>query len=779
MLSTYFGGMDTDAAYGIALDPNGNVYLSGGTFSTDFPTFNAFQPGNSGDCDGFILKFDLKGSASLYSTYAGGSDEDQGEAIALDANGNVYIVGQTYSPNFPISSGSFQSNYEGEADVFILKLDPSGSALIYSTYVGGSWDDQGIDIAVDAAGNAYVTGYTYSQDFPTSSPLQAANGGYYDAFALKLNPAGNALVYSTYVGGEDTDFALGIAIDDAGNAYITGGTYSLEFPTASPLIASNSGGCDIFVLKLNAAGNALVYSTFIGGGLDDEGMDIAVDDMGNAYVTGDTNSTDFFTANPLQAANGGDYDAFVLKLNVAGSVLIFSTYIGGSGEDYGKGIDLDDFGNAYVTGDTNSTDFPTYHQFSEGKGELSDAFVLKIDSAGRTLIYSTFIGGDDVDIGYHIAVDEGGNANVVGYTYSIDFPVASPMQAVNAGYYDAFVLKLNTIGNMLVYSTYIGGSDSDYGLSIALDASGNAYVTGGTYSMDFPIADPFQASNGGDEDIFLIKLGSFAAPSEPLALTAIPGDGHVILSWSAPNDDGGAPIDYYIVFKDGLDVAHPIATSFDITGLTNGVAYTFAVAAHNSLGVGPTTPTTEATPSTDMVLPGVPTLLELTTGDSKVTLSWGPPASGGTGIDYYIIYSNGVDVKHSTALTTEMVGLTNGVEYSFTVAAHNAAGIGPETEVEHATPKASASDGSGGLDLTIILGVVAAIVVALLVAIFMVRRKKPTAPMAPMPPRPAEPVPPPMPVAPIPPPAEVTKYCPWCGEKAGEEFCGNCGRKVS
>ncbi len=214
-------------------------------------------------------------------------------------------------------------------------------------------------------------------------------------------------------------------------------------------------------------------------------------------------------------------------------------------------------------------------------------------------------------------MDEGGNANVVGYTYSTDFPVASPMQAVNAGYYDAFVLRLNTMGNMLVYSTFVGGSDSDYGLSIALDASGNAYVTGGTYSMDFPIADPFQASNGGDEDIFLLKLGSFAAPSEPLTLTAIPGDGHVILSWSAPNDDGGAPVDYYIVFKDGLDVAHPIATSFDMTGLTNGVAYTFAVAAHNSLGVGPTTPTTDATPSTDMVLPGVPTLLELTAGDSK------------------------------------------------------------------------------------------------------------------------------------------------------------------
>ncbi len=185
------------------------------------------------------------------------------------------------------------------------------------------------------------------------------------------------------------------------------------------------------------------------------------------------------------------------------------------------------------------------------------------------------------------------------------------MQAVNAGYYDAFVLKLNTVGNMLIHSTYIGGSDSDYGLSIALDASGNAYVTGGTYSLDFPtITNPFQASNGGDEDIFLIKLGSFTAPSEPLTLTAIPGDGHVFLSWSAPNDDGGAPVDYYIVFKDGLDVAHPGRHLVRHDGLTNGVAYTFAVAAHNSLGVGPTTPTIEATPSTDMVLPGVPTLLE-------------------------------------------------------------------------------------------------------------------------------------------------------------------------
>jgi hypothetical protein len=350
---------------------------------------------------------------------------------------------------------------------------------------------------------------------------------------------------------------------------------------------------------------------------------------------------------------------------------------------------------------------------------------------------------------------------------------------VNAGYYDAFVLKLNAQGNMLVYSTFVGGSDSDYGLSIALDASGNAFVTGGTYSMDFPTADPFQASNGGDEDIFLLKLGSFAAPSEPLTLTAVPGDGHVLLSWSAPNDDGGASIDYYIVFKNGMDVAHPIATSFDVTGLTNGVDYTFAVAAHNSLGVGPTTPTIEATPSTDTVPPGVPTLLELTVGDSKVTISWGPPASGGTGIDYYIIYRNGVDVKHSTDLTTEMVGLTNGVDYSFAVAAHNAAGTGPSTEVEHATPKASTSEGSGGFDLMILLGVVAAIVVVSLIVLFMVRGKRSKVKPAVIPP---EPVPPPAPVSPMPPPpppVEAIKYCPWCGERAGEEFCGNCGRKVS
>src|SRR5881628_2892634 len=261
-----------------------------------------------------------------------------------------------------------QGTTGGGDDAFITKLS-AGGARVYSTYLGGSGTDRGLGIAVDAAGSAYVTGDTFSTNFPTASPLQAANlGGPDDAFVTKLNAAGSALVYSTYLGGSGPDQGDGIAVDAAGNAYVTGGTGSTNFPTASPLQALN-GPTDAFVTKLNAAGSALLYSTYLGGSSLDIGNGIAVDAAGNAHVTGFTNSSNFptcpkdsgpcaiITGSPLQAANGGASDAFVTKLNAAGSALLYSTYLGGSSDDGGNGIAVDAAGNAYVTGSTFSTDF--------------------------------------------------------------------------------------------------------------------------------------------------------------------------------------------------------------------------------------------------------------------------------------------------------------------------------------------------------------------------------------------------------------------------------------
>ncbi len=405
---------------------------------------------------------------------------------------------------------------------FVTKLNAAGSALVYSTYLGGSGDDYGSAIAVDSSGNTYVTGFTGSLNFPTVNPIQAVyGGGYSDAFVTKLNAAGNALVYSTYLGGNDTDQGNGIAVDSSGNAYVTGGTLSTNFPTTAGVFQGTSGGgYDAFVTKLNATGTSLVYSTYLGGSSSDRGSSIALDSSGNAYVTGSTISLNFPTANPFQAScslspygaycNGGD--AFVTKLNATGNALVYSTYLGGNNGAEGHRIALDSFGNAYVTGDTASTDFPTTAgAFQTAFGGSIDAFVTKLDAAGSALVYSTYLGGSGVDQGFGIAVDSSGEAHVMGVTASTNFPTVNSLQLFNNTRLpdlaeDAFVTKLNAAGSALVYSTYLGGSGDDAGFGIAVDSYGNAYVTGFTDSANFPTASPLQAANGGGYDAFVAKI---------------------------------------------------------------------------------------------------------------------------------------------------------------------------------------------------------------------------------------------------------------------------------
>ena len=482
--------------------------------------------------------------ALVFSTYLGGASNDSANAIAVDGSGNVYVAGSAMSTNFPVAVGALQPFIGGGSDAFVTKIGPSGNALIYSTYLGGSQNDSAFAITVDVSGNAYVAGSTMSTNFPTTlNTFQSTNAGGSDAFVTKIGPSGNALIYSTYLGGSQNDSAKAIAVDSLENAYLTGSTSSNNFPLQNALFILAGSGPDAFVTKVNPSGNGLVFSTCLGGFQDDFGNAIAVDADGNVYVAGSTTSTAFpvVVVSAIQPANAGGSDAFVSKINPTGTALAYSTYLGGSSDDYAYAITVDISGNAYVAGSTNSTNFPTQTAFQlQNKGGF-DAFVTKIDAAGDALVYSTYLGGfTGNDYAKGVAVDSLGNAYVAGYTSSTEFPVTSnPIQLSNRGGNDAFITNFDPSGTSLIYSTYLGGATDDQANGIAVDASGNAYIAGFTNSVNFHTMGPLQPANAGGYDAFIAKI-SLSSSVPTLVVTKTGAGTGTILSTPSGINCGSA-----------------------------------------------------------------------------------------------------------------------------------------------------------------------------------------------------------------------------------------------
>ncbi|MBI4446103.1 MAG: SBBP repeat-containing protein [Acidobacteria bacterium] len=501
--------------------------------------------------------------ALTYSSYLGGTNVDVGTGIAIDSSGNMYVTGYTSSSDFPVA-GSLQA-ISASPDALVTKINAQGTALVYSTYLGGNGRDEALGIAVDSSGNAFITGYTLSTNFPISNAFQNANkGGRGDAFIARLNSTGSGLIFSSYLGGSGSaqflftagDRGEAIALDPAGNAYITGQTDSSDFPTRNPFQSASGGQKDYFVAKFTPAGS-LVYSTYFGGNRDElgkgesfsgggGGVAIAVDSSGNALIAGTTLSPNIPQVKPLQNFQGTQFsgDLIIAKLNAAGSALLFSSYYGGNNADISKAIALDPAGNIYVTGWTwSNLNFPTVKPFlpSVPFGYIGDAFVTKIHGTQLAVIYSTYLGGPGngtvfgggTDIGFGIAADAVGNAYVAGTTNSARFPLVSPLQAAYAGPAittpdttnsgDVFITRFNAAG-AAVFSTYLGGKGNDQLGGIAADASGNVYLAGSTHSTDFPTVKPFQsASKGGSADprspgveLMVAKLSTTPSPGEML-----------------------------------------------------------------------------------------------------------------------------------------------------------------------------------------------------------------------------------------------------------------------
>ena len=501
----------------------------------------------------------------VWSTFLGGTSDESATAIALDAQGAATVAGYTLSGGFPTTPGAFDTSFGGGLDAFVTRLSPTGSALVYSTFLGGATSsDHAADVALDAQGAATVTGMTHSSDFPTTpGAFDTSFGGFTEAFVTRLSPTGSTLLYSTFLGGADRDDAMALAVDAQGAATVTGYTYSSDFPTTPGAFETSYSSGDhgeAFVTRLSPTASTLVYSTFLGGANLDSASALAVDAAGVATVAGQTDSPDFpTTPGAFDTSFGGGTDAFVTRLSPNGSTLVYSTFLGGTLSEAAFALALDALGAATVAGTTSSTDFPTTPgAFDTSFGGAIDAFVSQLSPTGSTLVYSTYVGGVADDDASALALDAQGAATVTGWTRSPDFPTTPGAfgTSFNGGNSDAFVTRLSPPGSTLIYSTYVGGVADDDAYALALDAQGAATVTGWTYSADFPTTPAaFDPSFGGDSDAFVTRLdmlptgvGAWGDSSPgcngplPISVTSMPQVGNAAFALTcgnaAPNSVG-------------------------------------------------------------------------------------------------------------------------------------------------------------------------------------------------------------------------------------------------
>jgi hypothetical protein len=440
--------------------------------------------------------------AIAWSSYLGGASPESGAAVAVDAAGNAYVTGYTESGDFP-KPGAFDSTLAGTSDAFVTKISGSG-AIVWSSYLGGSASDRGTAIAVDGSGNAYVTGFTQSSNFPTTGGFDTSLGAVQDGFVAKITTSGT-LAWSSFLGGADIspeDRGHAIAVDASGNVFVAGRTVASDFPSTGGFDTSYNGDYDAFVTKISTTG-ALQWSTFLGGTLDDVANGIAVDGSGDVIVVGQSVSSNFPLKNAFDTTVAGN-DAFVTKLTNAGA-LVWSSFLGGSAADYGNGVAVDASGNVFVAGTTYSNNLPGAAGFDAiFGGGGTDGFVAKVTSAG-VLSWSSYIGGSAADGAASVAVDSGGNVIVTGQTSSIDFNATGGFDTILSGTQDAFLIQATSAG-AFVWGSYLGGTAVDQGLGIAIGGAGNAVITGLTSSPDFPTTGGFDTSVGGT-DAFVLKLG--------------------------------------------------------------------------------------------------------------------------------------------------------------------------------------------------------------------------------------------------------------------------------
>ena len=516
-----------------------------------------------------------------FSSFIGGADDDIVNGVAVDSSGGVYVAGETFSPDYPYTTGSYFATLRGATDAFVSKLSADGSTLLYSTYIGGTDVDAALDVAVDRLGFAYVVGSTSSRDFPARAGYDSTYNGAIDAFVLKLDTLGRSLVWSSVIGGSSDDIATAVAAEPGGRIYVAGHTQSSNFPTTTGAFQTISNAREAFAMKLETTGRTLLYSTFIGGGGDDQAVDIALRE-GVAYVAG-TTTTDGTVGSPFPVTTGaaqsgflGVLDGFVVAVDTNGRAVRFSTLIGGNGTDELRGVAVDANGAAHVTGRTTSTNFPVTSSVVQSTlSGISDAFVARIGAAGTAFEFATLLGGGGEESGVSLSVTPEGRTLVAGNTTSSNFPIVTgALQPRSAGGQDLFVTELAPLGQALLYSSYLGGTDNDSMTAMTRIGGLTLYLAGTTASLDYPsTVGALQTFNRGARDGFVSRFDivQLIAPNGRNTLCA--GDSHLI-SWT-----GSETVNYDLALSanNGLTWS-PIAFS------VNGTSFLWGAPA--ALGAG-------------------------------------------------------------------------------------------------------------------------------------------------------------------------------------------------
>lgn len=669
--STYLGGTGADRAFAIAVDGSGNVYLAGETDSQvisgtgiAFPTTTgAFQQVYRLGGDAFITKINAAGNGLVYSTYLGGSGFERASGIAIDSAGSAYVTGHTNSVpgsgSFP-TAAAFQPLSGGSVDAFVTKLNASGTALIYSTHLGGTASEYSLyggAIAVDGAGNAYVGGTTASPNFPgaNASTIQPVNGGgFNDGFVVKFNAAGG-LVYSTYLGGNGYDEINGLAINSGGDVFVTGYTDSSNFPTASPFQASKGTGNDAFVARLNAAGSALVYSTYLGGGGSDIAHHLAVDGASNVYVAGFTQSSDFPVLRPFQPTGFGSGDAFITALTAGGTALIYSSRMGGSfGAEHAHGLALDSAGNAYLTGHTNSTNFPTANPLQATLGTPgTDAFVVKVAAPAPTVLgpptalVATAITGSTVTLAWTAPAN---SISPTGYV-------------LEGGVAPGEVLASIATGSPATTFTVIAPTGAYY---IRLHSVAGAMTSGPSNEIRIFVNVP-------------------APPSAPANLLGLVNASDLSLAWI--NTAGGGTPSGLLLDVTGTLTATlgiPVSENFSFSNVAAGT-YTLSLRAVNASGVSaPSNSVTLTFPAPCSGAPATPPAFAVTRLGNVVTASWSLPA-GGPAPTAYLVRVTGAFTGEFGVQARSLAGAVGPGSYTLTVAATNPCGASAPTAAQTVT----------------------------------------------------------------------------------------------